>query len=240
VIVPHRRRRSVYADRLLEFPDLVFSDGREFQHRGRWRELLGCAGRLILEIGCNDASLLAEVAAKYPSIAFIGIDWKCRALYDAATRTSAARLRNVALLHGRAQDIRRIFADGEVDEIWVFHPDPCDKPRELPNRLLAESFLLDAHAVLRDRLILKTDHREYFDWFRNELTRPAVAARFKIEVASEDYWNDPPAREQTSTRFCASELTFFERRFMKKRKPIHYIELAKAQANTAAAHSPNP
>ena len=36
--VPAPARRSLFADRLLEFPNLVFSDGREFQRRGRWRE----------------------------------------------------------------------------------------------------------------------------------------------------------------------------------------------------------
>ena len=29
-------RRSAFADRLLEFPDFVFSDGREFARRGAW------------------------------------------------------------------------------------------------------------------------------------------------------------------------------------------------------------
>src|SRR5687768_7306042 len=167
----HVRRRSVYADRLLEFPDIVFSDGRQFSKRGRWREHFGL-DKLIFEIGCNDAGLLASVAAKHPSVAFLGIDWKCRALHDAASRVDAAGLRNVALLHGRAQEIRKFFADSEIDEVWVFHPDPCDKPDELPNRLLAEPFLLDVHQVLRDTesaLILKTDHREYFEWVHREL-----------------------------------------------------------------------
>ena len=159
-------RRSAFADRLLEFPDFVFSDGREFLHRGRWREFFAARigdssdGRVIFEIGCNDAGLLAAVAAKYPTTAFIGIDWKARALHAAAERVAAAELRNVALLHGRAQDIRRLFADGELDEVWVFHPEPLDNPRELPNRLIAEPFLIDVHHTLRDGgpLVLKTDH----------------------------------------------------------------------------------
>ena len=82
----HPRRRSVYADRLLEFRDFVFSDGAESARRGAWRRFfrdrIGDAfdGRLVFEIGCNDASFLATLATKHPSTAFIGIDWKCRAL----------------------------------------------------------------------------------------------------------------------------------------------------------------
>lgn len=166
------RRRSAFADRLHEFPDFVFSDGPEFQRRGIWhgffRTRIGSPfdGRIIFEIGCNDAALLARVAAKHPATAFIGIDWKCRALHTGATHIAAAGLRNVVLLHGRAQDLRRFFADGELHELWLFHPDPCDKPPELQNRLMTESFLLDVHAVLRagGALVLKTDHAGYYQW----------------------------------------------------------------------------
>ena len=109
------RRRSVFADRLLEFPDFVFSDGKETAHRGRWRDFFSSrtgasfGGRIIFEVGCNDATLLVSVAAAHPATAFVGIDWKCRALHTAAERVAAARLRNVALLQGRGQDIRRYF-----------------------------------------------------------------------------------------------------------------------------------
>ena len=57
----HVRRRSVYADRLLDFPEIVFSDAREFSKRGRWREHFGL-DKLIFEIGCNDGILLRPFA----------------------------------------------------------------------------------------------------------------------------------------------------------------------------------
>jgi tRNA (guanine-N7-)-methyltransferase len=175
-----RRRRSTYADRLLEFPDFVFSDGAEFQRRGAWHDFfrtrIGSAfdGRVIFEVGCNDAALLTRVAAKHPSSAFVGIDWKCRALHTGAGQVAAAGLRNVALLHGRAQDVRRVFADGELHELWLFHPDPCDKPQELRNRLVTEPFLLDVHRVLRPggTFVLKTDHPGYYQWVLGLLGLP--------------------------------------------------------------------
>lgn len=170
IAVPAPARRSIFADRLLEFPDFVLIDAAAFTRRGAWRAFfaarIGAAfdGRIICEIGCNDAALLTRLAAKYATTAFIGIDWKYRALHTAAERLAAATLPNIALLHGCGQDIRKIFADGEVDEMWIFHPDPCDKPQELPNRLIAEPFLLDAHDVLRNgaSLVLKTDHGGYY------------------------------------------------------------------------------
>ena len=229
------RRRSAFADRLLEYPDVVFSDGREFTLRGAWRDFFsrrmgdpGFDGRLILEIGCNDAALLATVAAKHPRMAFVGIDWKCRALHAAAARVAAAGLRNVALLHGRGQDVTQMFAGGEVDEVWLFHPDPCDRPRERPNRLFAERFLADAAAVLRwpgALLILKTDHREYHETARALAASEPVSGRFDISASSPDYWADEAARAHTVGRCFAEEASSFEERFRRKRKPIHYLEL---------------
>ena len=225
------RRRSVYADRLLEFPEIVFSDGREFSRRGRWRESFpNRVERLIVEIGCNDAALLADVAARHPHTAFVGIDWKCRALHAAAERVARADLRNVALLHGRGQDITRMFADGEVDEIWLFHPDPCDRPRERPNRLFAEAFLTDVAAVLRgpgSLLILKTDHREYYESALALAASCPVSKCFDVSTRSADFWGDEPVRAKVAARCFAGGVTSFEDRFRRKRKPIHYLELCR-------------
>ena len=227
------RRRSIYADRLLEFRDFTFSDGAEFQRRGAWRQFfrprIGDAfdGRVIFEIGCNDGSLLARVAARHPTIAFIGIDWKCRALHTAAERFASADLRNVALLHGCAQDVRRFFADEELDEVWLFHPDPCDKPNELRNRLLTRPFLLDVHCVMSRgaSLMLKTDHRGYFDSSRVEAM--SVPEHFDLAASSSDFWSDPRVRGRTSTRCFADQCSFFEDRYRRKRRPIHYLEVTK-------------
>jgi tRNA G46 methylase TrmB len=165
--------RSIYAAKLLEFSDLACAGDAAFDRRRRWhaffRDRIGPAhtGRLVFEVGCSDADFLSRVAAKHPDTAFVGLDWKCKAIYDAAARVTRLGLPNVALIRGRAQDVLRIFGPGELDEVWVFHPDPCDKPAELRNRLIAEPFLVDVHGVLRDEtstLTLKTDHPGYYQW----------------------------------------------------------------------------
>src|SRR3954447_17552568 len=168
-------RRSVYADHLAEFPDVAFADDAVYQHRGVWRDFFrerigpGFTGQVVFEIGCADASFLTTVAAKHPGVGFVGLDWKCKSLFLGAERVTQRNLRNVALLGGRAQELTRLFADVELDEIWVFHPDPCDRPVELKNRLMSEPFLVNAHRVLRTtgpgaRLCLKTDHPGYYQW----------------------------------------------------------------------------
>jgi len=244
--MPAPARRSRFADRLLDFPDLVFSDGRELQRRGQWRdffaERMGTEfdGRVIFEIGCNDAGLLATVASKHPRSAFIGIDWKCRALHAAAERVAQAELRNVALLHARAQEINCIVAYAELDELWIFHPEPLDTPREIQNRLLCEPFLIDVHHVLRDggAVILKTDHRGYFDAVLELLGR--MRDRFDMGTTSFDFWNDGAAQSAVAARAFAGEVSAFENRFVRKRKPIHYVEVHRAVPCRADDGIPRP
>lgn len=173
--------RSVYSERLSKFAEFAFGDQAAFGLRGQWRSFFagrigpGFDGRVIFEVGCFDAAYLSRIAARFPNTAFVGLDWKCKALYDGAQRVTALGLRNVALLRGRAQDVLRIFAALEVDEIWVFHPDPCARDAELKNRLIAEPFLADVHQVLRggtSTLSLKTDHPGYYQWVLGLLGLP--------------------------------------------------------------------
>jgi len=254
-------RRNIFAERLAEFPDLVLAGERVFENRGRWRELfrerIGADydDRLIFEVGCSEGDALCEIATKHPKTAFVGVDWKFKSLYLAAAKVAERGLRNVMLLRGRAQDVAKIFAPRELDEVWVFHPEPCDKPKELQNRLIAEPFLSDVHAVLRggpgSALCLKTDHAGYYQWVlnlfglpdpawglrvklrdlmrREDLPPPsdALKAMFDVTSTSADFWNDPVAVAHTSTRAFAGIVTPFERRFRVKRLPIFYAEIAR-------------
>ena len=268
---PHR---TELAGRLRAFHGMVFVDDEAHLHRGRWRDLfrgrLGdrFGGRIIFEIGCSDADFLARIAMKHPQVGFIGLDWKYKSLHAGAERIVQSGLSNVILLRGRAQDIGAIFAAGELDEVWLFHPDPCDKPRELRNRLISERFLLDVHPVLKpasSRLCLKTDHVGYYQWVLALLGLPApphlasardgspgsaasaprvrkrdlmapidlppasaiVRAKFGVAANTPDFWNDRSTLHHTRERFFANEKTCFEDRFVRKRLPIYYIELAR-------------
>jgi tRNA (guanine-N(7)-)-methyltransferase len=241
--------RSRYATRMAEFPDIVLPWVTAFTQRGRWEELfrnrIGPAftGRIILEIGCSDAQYLVRIAARHPDTAFVGIDWKCKAIYDGARRIQASDAGNVVLLHARGHELMKLFSPAELDEIWIFHPDPCDKEAELKNRLISNTFLLQTDAVLKDRsslVALKTDHRDYYQsvlhLFRSASAEqqaaacPQAADRFQVAMSSTDYWHDPIAISHAENLFFAKTTTPFEARYIRKHLPIYYIELRKKQA----------
>jgi tRNA (guanine-N7-)-methyltransferase len=227
--------RSVYANKLSEFSEIAFANERAFTHRDSWREFFSSRigtsfdGRVVLEIGCADGEFLARIASKYPTTAFIGIDWKCKAIYDAAARIARDELLNVALIRGRAQDICRAFGNNEVDEIWIFHPEPCERDVEIKNRLISESFLASASKVLRDdrsRICLKTDHVDYYEHVLATLKLSCVKSQLAIVVKSAELWNDSTALHHIAARAFGHERTAYESRFIRRRQPIHYVELA--------------
>lgn len=168
-----KRLLNNFEEKLREFPDIALGGDDIFRRQAIWKAHFhlrmgdSFRGRVILDIGCADGSFLTTVAAMHPSMGFIGLDWKFKSLYTGAERVAAAGLKNVALLRGRAQDLTRIFEPGEVDEVWVFHPEPCAEPAQRQNRLIAEPFLADVHSILRgadSKLVIKTDHAGYFQW----------------------------------------------------------------------------
>jgi tRNA G46 methylase TrmB len=239
--MPVRRpmSRSVYASRLAEYQDFALAEDAVLLQLGRWREFFERRigkhfnGRVILEVGCFDAQFLASIAAEHPRTAFIGIDWKCKPIYDGASRIAELALRNILLLRARANDLLSIFSPRELDEIWIFHPDPCDKETELKNRLVAKPFLLAAHQVLKDStslLSLKTDHLAYYQSVMDLLRPggdPAVAECFEIAAESVDFWHDAVVLSHTASRDFSGKTTLFERRFIRRRVPISYLELRK-------------
>jgi tRNA G46 methylase TrmB len=206
-------------------------------------------------VGCFDAAFLYRLAAKNPTSAFVGLDWKARAIFDGAQRIVDQKLNNVALLHGRASDLLGALGSRTVDQLLVFHPDPCDREAELKNRLIAPAFMAQAHELLRDsssRLFLKTDHPGYFQWTLSLLnlapsesffTNPKLRSKdvmqtdqlpgpsrdildqWTVHALSENFWADADIQSQITHRCFSREQTPFEQRFTGKRQPIYFVEL---------------
>lgn len=169
--------QNPYGTRLKEeFPTFAFNEQEVFQfhpenHDGGWgrffSERLGKEPkRLILEIGCSNAHFLTTIARANPDVGFVGLDWKYKVIYNGAKKVQRDELNNVALLRGRAQDLTKIFGAGELDEIWIFFPDPWAKKSQLKNRIMQEAPLLEMHKLLKPsgRIYFKTDHPGYYQW----------------------------------------------------------------------------
>jgi len=182
--------QNPYVEKLQEFSSFVFTNVGSFQgEKNQWRGFFENRSsidpqKLILEIGCSNALYLEKTALQHPNWAFVGIDWKYKLLYRGAKRLQGKKILNVALLRGHAHEWLKVLGSGEVDEIFIFFPDPWPRRSQLKHRLLNEKFLVEASRVLSEngRLYFKTDHPAYFQFFL------ALFGEREIEVPTYDHF----------------------------------------------------
>jgi len=120
---------------------------------------------LEVELGCGDASFLAEYARRNPQLNFIGVerllgriqklDKKCRRL--GLTNTRGIRIESAYLLE-------YLLPPHSAQALHIYFPDPWPKKKHRRHRLINERFPVLSHQVLAPKGIvyLRTDDADYF------------------------------------------------------------------------------
>lgn len=80
------------------------------------------------------------MAKQYPDINFIGIEVAKSIIVSTVQKVDEAGLSNIRLLNEDANDIRSLFADNEVEQIYLNFSDPWPKNRHEKRRLTYKSF----------------------------------------------------------------------------------------------------
>lgn len=116
---------------------------------------------IVLELGCGKGEYTVALAERNPSRNFIGIDIKGARMWRGAKTATDRKMPNVGFLRTRIEFINGLFAEGEVDEIWITFPDPQLKSRRAKKRLTSPLFLgYYAHILSPGGWInLKTDSK---------------------------------------------------------------------------------
>lgn len=111
--------------------------------------LFGRRAPRYLEIGFGDGTALAEMAAARPEVDFIGIEVHRPGVGSLLQRIEQRSLANVRVI---CADVVEVFntrlADGSLDKVFLFFPDPWPKKRHHKRRLVQMDFV----ALLRNKL----------------------------------------------------------------------------------------
>ena len=202
-----------------EFPHVFEPDGQliltqDFPMKGIWnRDFFGKQGAIVLELGCGKGEYTVQLARQNPEKHFIGVDIKGARMWKGAREALTTGLNNVAFLRTRCEFLHRMFAPGEVDEIWVTFPDPqLHKPKK---RLTSGRFLTLYSSFLKpDATIhLKTDSRPVFEYTAEVLNLNGIIP----EIMTDDLYGSDQANEILSIR------TYYENGFLSQGKPITYL-----------------
>ncbi len=120
---------------------------------------------LEVELGCGDASFIAEYAARHPERNFIGVErllGRIRKLDRKGRRAGLTNLRGVRI--ESSYFLEYLLPPHSATAIHVYFPDPWPKKKHRKHRLVNERFseLCRTALVPGGLVYLRTDDADYF------------------------------------------------------------------------------
>lgn len=179
------RGRKGIRESLEQQPGLVVLDPKEW--KGRWADFFGNGRPIHVELGMGKGRFISELSDKHPEINFIGID-----MYDELVRRAgekarlarglpedAGRVPNLGLALFNIEHIEDMFAEGEIERIYLNFSDPWPKKRHARRRLTHEGFLKKYSNILNDNgeIHFKTDSRSLFEFSLNSFSDAGLRMR---------------------------------------------------------------
>jgi len=199
-----------------EYADFAYNEERAETFRGEWREKSFQAEAAVpmdLEIGTGNGYFFSHRAQTQPERLIVGIEIKYKPLIQSIRRPLRQGLRNMRMVRYHARFVANLFAPGELDHIFVHHPDPWTRRRSQKHRLLRRETLQTFFSLQKPLSFLefKTDSHDYFQWAVEEFK----ASNYVVERYTEDLHNSEWSGENFTTQF--------ERIFIAKGQPIYYL-----------------
>ena len=145
----------------------------------------------ILEIGFGNGEHLRELALKNQDTIIVGAEPFANgvaALLSGITNESdnsvIDKYKNIRIFPDDVRLLLHEIGTVQFSQIWVLHPDPWPKARHEKRRLLNHDFLnlLAGHIGKSGKIIIGTDHWEYYDWIIDQLKQ----TKLKIESTDLD------------------------------------------------------
>lgn len=191
--------------------------GNEFSLKGNWnKEFFNNDNPIIIELGCGKGEYSVGLAEQYPNKNFVGIDIKGARFWRGAKTAVDNGMNNVAFVRTQIELINHIFADKEVDEIWITFPDPQIKYKRTKHRMTNSEFLQLYKKILKPNGIvnLKTDS-EFMHGYTLGLLH---GEGHEVLYANHNvYKNEGAPKEVTGIQ------TFYEKQYLEINKAITYI-----------------
>ena len=183
-------------------------------YKGKWSELFHNNHPLHIEIGMGKGQFIHTLASENPDINYIGIEMYSSVLYRALEKQTAEEKPNLYFLRFDAKYLADIFAEHEVDRIYLNFSDPWPKDRHAKRRLTSSRFLGLYDQILADGGIVefKTDNQPLFD--------------FSLESVKESGWTLlMQTRDLHHSEFAEGNvMTEYEAKFSAMGNPIYKLE----------------
>lgn len=194
--------------------------------KNKWNEYyFANSNPLVLELACGKGEYTIGLAQKYPNKNFIGIDIKGDRIARGSKIARDLGLTNVAFLRSSIQYLDEFFDEGEIEEIWLVHPDPQLRDRDEKKRLTNQFFLSNYAKYLKPTGLfhLKTDSYPLYEY---SLQSIKMSSLFSLEYSTSDLYQSEllPLHHEI--------VTHYEQVFVRKGFKINYIQALKQKASS--------
>lgn len=189
-----------------------------FRLKGKWSsEFFKNDKPVVLELGCGKGEYSVGLAQAFPEKNFIGIDIKGARFWRGAKTALEDGLDNVGFLRTQIELVDQLFAENEVDEIWITFPDPQIKYKRTKHRMTNSEFLQKYKRILKSGGLvnLKTDS-EFMHGYTLGLLHGE--GHEVVQANHNVYKNEYSPKEVTGIQ------TFYEKQYLEQGKPITYIQ----------------
>ncbi len=182
------------------------------EQKGKWNTYFGGDAPLHVEIGMGKGKFITTLAQLHPDIHYIGVEKYDSVLIRAVEKRKAMEeISNLTFLSVDAAELPEVFAQGEVDRIYLNFSDPWPKDRHAKRRLTSRQFLERYEQFLKPEgeICFKTDNRGLFDFSVEE----ASAAGWELTEVTYDLHHSPYVE--------GNVMTEYEEKFSALGNPIH-------------------
>ena len=211
-----RLRNIPRADDTLQAHFTVIKNPKEF--RGNWTSVFGNDRPIRIEIGMGKGRFLMDMAVLHPEINYIGIEMYDSVLLRAVQKREKleTELKNLFFIRMDARQLPEVFAEGEVDRIYLNFSDPWPKDRHAKRRLTSHEFLARYEKILKKdgTLEFKTDNKDLFDFSLEEMKN---AEGWELTAFTYDLHHDVVLSE-------GNVMTEYEEKFSSIGNPICKME----------------
>ena len=168
-----------------------------------------------LEIGSGKGQFLVDMAKKFPTLTFIGVERNVTCAGFTAKKLVESEIKNAKLVYADAAQMMPSIKEDSVETIFLNFSDPWPKKRHTKRRLTSESFLSEYYRIIKKggKLIFKTDNYDLFTYTLEIIN----VSSFKLVEANYSYDGQDDFDTQTE----------YEMNFRAKGMPIYRLILEK-------------
>ncbi len=196
----------------------VIDESQELFFRLKWKRnqtFFKNKNPIVVELACGKWEYTIGMAKQFSNKNYLWIDIKWERIFIWASLVEELGLANAWFIRMNINDLRNIFAEWEVDDIWLIHPDPRPKNSDRNRRLTSPKFLSIYQNILKKwwKLRLKTDDLEFFKYSLEMF----IKHWFNIKCLTFDLYNSDLYQEHYWIK------TNYEKLFVAKWRKINYV-----------------